>query len=71
MTAPARVHKRRTRPLPAPELVSLADDPEGPYADSEEGWWTEYGGARDPRSGVVYIPSGGKRPPYPFHSDET
>ncbi|MGW2860809.1 hypothetical protein [Streptomyces sp. NPDC001205] len=32
------------------------DDPDGPYADSTEGWWTQYGGALNVRSGVVYIP---------------
>lgn len=71
MTAPAKRVSAHLTVLPAPELVSLIDDPDGPYAGSEVGWWTEYGGARDPRSGVVYIPPGGKRPPSPFHSDET
>ncbi|MGK5547660.1 hypothetical protein ACSNOH_23415 [Streptomyces sp. URMC 127] len=37
-------------------LVDLTQDPDGPYADSPEGWWTQYGGALDKRSGVVYIP---------------
>jgi hypothetical protein len=27
-----------------------------PYVGSPDGWWTEYGGALDVRSGVVYIP---------------
>ncbi|WHM37898.1 hypothetical protein [Streptomyces sp. BPTC-684] len=36
--------------------MNLVDDPDGPYADSPEGWWTKCGGALDVRSGVVYIP---------------
>jgi hypothetical protein len=65
MTAPARRVRARVSPLPAPELVSLIDDPTGPYADSPDGWWTEYGGALDIRSGVVYLP-GPKSPPCPL-----
>jgi hypothetical protein len=63
MTAPAKRLGARTSALPEPELITLIDDPTGPYADSPEGWWTEYGGALDVRSGVVYLPPGGKRPP--------
>ncbi|BCM65781.1 hypothetical protein EASAB2608_01115 [Streptomyces sp. EAS-AB2608] len=37
-------------------LVDLTQDPDGPYANSPEGWWTQYGGALNQRSGVVYIP---------------
>ncbi|MFJ2257773.1 hypothetical protein ACIOKD_05405 [Streptomyces sp. NPDC087844] len=66
---PARLRRRTLRPLPAPELVNLLDDPEGPYADSPEGWWTERGGAQDPVSGVVYFPPGSNPPPSPFHSE--
>jgi hypothetical protein len=66
LSAPARVRRRREAELPAPELVSLIDDPEGPYADSPEGWWTEYGGALDSRSGVVYLPPGAARRPRAF-----
>ncbi|MYX59815.1 hypothetical protein GTZ89_30305 [Streptomyces sp. SID8382] len=29
---------------------------ETPYEDSPGGWWTEYGGAKDVKSGVVYLP---------------
>ncbi|MFI1099822.1 hypothetical protein [Streptomyces melanogenes] len=43
---------------PPARPVSLVDDPDGPYADSPEGWWTKYGGALNVRSGVVYIPRG-------------
>jgi hypothetical protein len=28
------------------------------YRDSEEGWWTRYGGHRDPVSGVLRFPKG-------------
>ncbi|GLV78218.1 hypothetical protein Shyhy02_62180 [Streptomyces hygroscopicus subsp. hygroscopicus] len=56
MTAPARLHRQGPTRLPAPELVTLIDDPDGPYANSPEGWWTQRGGALDVRSGVVYIP---------------
>ncbi|MFH8472574.1 hypothetical protein [Streptomyces sp. NPDC018000] len=66
MNTPARVRRQREESLPAPELVSLIDDPSGPYADSPEGWWTEYGGALDVRSGVVYLPPTAPLPPCPF-----
>lgn len=66
MTAPVRRGRARTHALPEPELVNLIDDPDGPYADSPEGWWTEYGGALDVRSGVVYLPPGRDTPPCPF-----
>lgn len=69
MTAPSRVSRRPTGELPPPELVSLIDDPDGPYANSPDGWWTEYGGALDTRSGVVYFPPGSDRPPSPFRSE--
>ncbi|GAU69926.1 hypothetical protein SSP35_15_00810 [Streptomyces sp. NBRC 110611] len=63
MVAPARLQRRPAPPLPPPKLVSLIDAPDGPYADSPPGWWDEYGGARDPVSGVVYIPQGNPTPP--------
>ncbi|MEE4592889.1 hypothetical protein V2J94_13465 [Streptomyces sp. DSM 41524] len=37
-----------------------------PYEGSREGWWTKYGGAQDPVSGVVYIPAGADLPPCPY-----
>ncbi|WP_175499846.1 MULTISPECIES: hypothetical protein [unclassified Streptomyces] len=52
------------RPLPAPELMSLLDSSDSPYRDSPEGWWTEYGGAQDLRSGVVYFPPGTTPPKF-------
>lgn len=36
------------------------------YAGSPVDWWTEYGGAVDVRSGVVFIPQGADLPPCPF-----
>lgn len=65
MTAPVKRASTRLSVLPDPELVSLVDDPTGPYADSPDDWWTEYGGALDIRSGVVYLP-GPKSPPCPL-----
>ncbi|CAL2059365.1 conserved protein of unknown function [Streptomyces murinus] len=65
MSAPARPQRRAEGPLPVPELVTLLDGPTGPYVDTPEGWWTEYGGALDVRSGVVYIPKGADRPALP------
>ncbi|MGA5130750.1 hypothetical protein [Streptomyces blastmyceticus] len=49
--------------------MSLIDDPDGLYADSPEGWWTQYGGAVDARSGVVYIPREADHPPCRFPCD--
>jgi hypothetical protein len=60
---PAKRVSARLSVLPAPELISLIGDPSGPYADSPEGWWTEYGGALDSRSGVVYFPPDSNPPP--------
>ncbi|MEU9388700.1 hypothetical protein AB0D86_01705 [Streptomyces sp. NPDC048324] len=37
-----------------------------PYENSPEGWWTEYGGALDVKSGVVYFPPGSKHVPCPW-----
>lgn len=37
-----------------------------PYEGSREGWWTKYGGAQDPISGVVHIPAGADLPPCPY-----
>lgn len=37
MTAPVKRTYVRVGALPAPELVSLVDDPAGPYAGSSEG----------------------------------
>lgn len=71
MTTPARAPKRPAEsPLPAPKLVSLIDGPDSPYADSPAGWWDEYGGAMDRRSGVVYIPPGGTGHACPFPCGE-
>jgi hypothetical protein len=42
--------------LPTPELISLLDDPSGPYRNSPDGWWDKYGGRLDPVSGVVQLP---------------
>ncbi len=69
MSAPTvRAQERRTRPLPPPELVSLIDDPDGPYAGSPAGWWTQYGGALDVTSGVVHLP-GPTHPPNLRHHE--
>lgn len=57
MTTPVKRACVRVSVLPAPELVSLVDDPAKPYAGSPEGWWTEYSGAQDTESGVVYLPA--------------
>jgi hypothetical protein len=65
MSAPAKRASARPSVLPDPELVSLTDDPLGPYAESPDGWWTQYGGALDVASGGVYLP-GPKFPPCPF-----
>ncbi|GAA3001968.1 hypothetical protein Sfulv_34500 [Streptomyces fulvorobeus] len=69
MSVPVKAQERPARALPEPELVSLIDDPHGPYADSPAGWWDQYGGALDMRSGVVCLP-GPVHPPSPFHPDE-
>lgn len=58
MTAPVKRVSARLSALPDPELVSLIDDPTGPYAASPDGWWTDHGGALDVASGVVYFPPG-------------
>jgi hypothetical protein len=34
-----------------------------PYENSSSGWWTEYGGALDVISGVIYVPSGSRKLP--------
>jgi hypothetical protein len=65
MTSPAKRSCVRVSALPEPVLVSLVDDHTGSYADFPDGWWTEYGGAVDTASGVVYLP-GPKYPPCPF-----
>lgn len=39
-----------------------------PYENSPEGWWTEYGGALDVKSGVVYFPPGSKHVPCRWES---
>ncbi|GAA0510616.1 hypothetical protein GCM10010390_11610 [Streptomyces mordarskii] len=36
------------------------------YERSRVSWWTRYGGAEDPVSGVVYIPAGADLPPCPY-----
>jgi hypothetical protein len=66
MTAPAKRTSTRLSALPDPEIVSLIDDPLGPYASSPDGWWTEYGGALDVKSGVVHLPASADPPPCPF-----
>lgn len=67
MTAtPARRQQRPMCPLPAPQLVSLIDDPGGPCADSPPGWWNQYGGALNVASRVICLP-GPTYPPSPFH----
>ena len=65
MTAPEKRACIRVSALPAPELVSLVDDLAEPYAASPEGWWTQYSGALDIESGVVYLP-GPNFPPCPL-----
>jgi len=62
VTAPAKRLSARLSALPDPELVSLIDDPTGPYSGSPEGWWTLYGGALNVASGVVYFPPGSAPP---------
>jgi hypothetical protein len=53
MMSPTTRLNRRMRALPAPELVSLVEGSEG---RSEGDWWTQYGGALDPASGVIAFP---------------
>ncbi|PBC84247.1 hypothetical protein SAMN05428945_1121 [Streptomyces sp. 2224.1] len=50
---------------PAVETTTAAADPFAgtPYENSPEGPWTRYGGALDPRSGVVYVPRPGALDP--------
>lgn len=62
MTAPAKRASARLSALPEPELVSLIDDPMGPYSGSPAGWWTEHGGALHVASGVIYFPPGSAPP---------
>ncbi|GAA2318784.1 hypothetical protein Scani_71100 [Streptomyces caniferus] len=53
--------------MDSPAVRSSADPFAGTaYANSPEGWWTEYGGAVDVRSGVVYFPPGSKHVPCPW-----
>ncbi len=66
---PARRQERPTRPLPAPELVSLTGNPDGERTASPTGWWEQYGGALDMPSGVVCLP-GPTHPPSPFHPED-
>ena len=68
MTPARRALCARESALPDPELVSLIDRPGSPYADSPAGWWDQYGGALDTRSGVVNLP-GPTHPPNPRHQD--
>lgn len=68
-TTPARRQRRPACPLPAPRLVSLIDEPDGPYGDSLPGWWDQYGGAIDRTRRVVYLP-GPTHPPTPFHPED-
>lgn len=56
-------------PKAVPGCARLIDSPGSPYADSPAGWWDQYGGAFDRRSGVVYLP-GPTHPPSPFHDDD-
>jgi hypothetical protein len=65
MTAPARVHRQREESLPAPELVSLPEDPIDPQTAVQAPWWAEYGGTLDEASGVVSFPPR-SLPPCPF-----
>ncbi|MHC0430795.1 hypothetical protein ACX6XY_11475 [Streptomyces sp. O3] len=65
MNAPA-VRRQRAAAVPAPELVTLLVDPDGPYADSPPGWWDPYEGALDVISGVVYLPQRATPRPCPF-----
>jgi hypothetical protein len=68
MSAPARRVSGRVRALPEPELVSLVDAPAGPYVDTPEGWWTEYGGTLDEASGVIAFPPR-SLPPCPLYPE--
>lgn len=66
MTAPVKPLSGRLADLPDREPASLIDDPSGPFVGSPEGWWTEYGGALDTRSGVVHFPPPVEPRPCPF-----
>lgn len=68
-TAPAKRRERPTRPLPDSELVSLIDDPDGPYAGSPAGWWTQYGGGAGRGLGSR-LPPRPDASPSPFHPEE-
>jgi hypothetical protein len=60
MGVPMKAPKRPAdSQLPPPELVDLIGHA---YADSPSGWWTQYGGALDAASGVVYLPPGSGAP---------
>lgn len=45
----------RESALPAPELVSLPEDPIGPENVVEGDWWTAYGGKLD-ADGMIVLP---------------
>lgn len=57
-------------PEPTAEPESVNPFTGTTYEASPEGWWTEYGGALDTASGVVFIPrSSTEVPPCPFPCD--
>lgn len=51
--------------VPAVEKPTVVPFAGTPYEGSPEGWWTEYGGALDVKSGVVHIPPGSNPPHSP------
>jgi hypothetical protein len=65
VTAPAKRLSGRESALPAPELVSLPDDPLAGQQAIPAPWWAEYGGTLDPASGVIAFPPK-SLPPCPF-----
>lgn len=56
--------------MSAPAAQEVPADPfaGSPYENSPVGWWTEYGGALDVKSGVIYFPPGSKHVPCPWEN---
>ncbi len=68
MSTPEKRVSARVSALPAPELVSLPDDPLNGQEAIPAPWWTEYGGTLDPVSGVIAFPPRAL-PPCPLYPE--
>lgn len=66
MTRPAKRQNARESALPAPELVSLGDEPQGRENVIQAPWWVAYGGWRDEETGVLRFPRCAPPPECPF-----